>query len=230
MYVPAALAWGSRLRPHSTESCSGMCRHPAREPRHRGRNLQSRLGTLEKRQIPTSEKAQAVTFWPQSHAPFIVCSRPPASLGICQLASLTRSPPAWLLSWVPLCLCPPTHPPGLQLPWPNQPCVAVDHVPTRHCAHPQVQTPLTPVHTQCLTRYFCVCTSAQRVLTRKGLKRIVKQTCMFVRHAEPVLSKEQTQGQGCHHNKATTHVPETLRQQGHPSLTLEIFQEVGPRH
>lgn len=53
---------------------------------------------------------------------------------------------------------------------------------------------------------------------------------MCVQHAVPALSKEQTQGQGCHHNKATTRVPETLRQQGHPLLTLEIFQEVGPGH
>lgn len=159
-----------------------MCRHPARDRRHRGWNFQSLLRTREKRQIPTSEKAQAVTFWPPSSHYCFSC--PPASLNIWQLASLTRSPPAWLQSWVLLYLC--AHwpiPMGCSLiACPNQHCLAVDHVPTRRCAHtgshPQVQPPLTPVHYQCFTRYFCVCTWAQRVLTRKGSKRIVKQTCV----------------------------------------------------
>lgn len=82
------------------------CVDTRHEKQGRGGNLQSLLRTLEKCQIHFRESPSCHILASKSYPHYCV-SCPPASLNICQLASLARLPPAWLLSWVPLCLC--TH-------------------------------------------------------------------------------------------------------------------------
>lgn len=178
-----------------------MCRHPARETRFRGWNLQSLLRTPGNPQTPVPEKAQPSTFGLKDITPIIFAPVLLSASIFVRWPSWTRSPPAWPLSLAPLRLGahPPTSMGGTFLACPSQPCLSADHTPTWHGAHtrahPQVRPPLKPAHTQCFTRRLCVCTSLRRVLVRNGPKRIVNQTHVFVQQAVPALSKERAQGQ-----------------------------------
>lgn len=152
-----------------------MCRYLAWETRSERWNLQLLL-RLENLQIPVSEKAQASMFWPQRHTPIIsacvLCQPHYASArlfgqdllqpGSHPRASLPLPSPSMGLSFL-ACL--------------NQTRLAVDPVPTWHCAHTQVQPRLQPVRTQHFPGYVCVCMSGQ---SPKGsqTQRLFNQTCM----------------------------------------------------
>lgn len=146
------------LGPKSTESCSGMCRYLAWETRRERWNLQLLL-RLANLQIPVSEKAQASMFWPQRHTPII------SACVLCQPHYASAR-----LFGQDL-LQPGSHPrDSLPLPSPstglsflaclNQTRLAVDPVPTWHCAHmcthPSTTTLTTSVHSTLPTVCLCL--------------------------------------------------------------------------